>query len=117
MLWLTRPQSLSGYVPIATAAWLIAQSGLTRAKASGLALLVVFLAAYQALLFVINDLIDFKKDKASASHMPMPSGIVSRWCACALASLLGGVFFGSMIAAASDLTGLVIALSTIPPAI
>jgi 4-hydroxybenzoate polyprenyltransferase len=116
-VWLTRPQSLFSQVPIALAAWSVGRGGLAASEVPNVLLLVLFLMAFQAAMFVVNDLYDAHRDKISAPYMPIPSGVVSRRAAIAEAALLGTTFVGCIFALAQDSFGIVAVLITIPAAL
>src|SRR6266705_2789662 len=89
--WMMRPQSLFSQVPIALAAWSIGRGGLVATEIRHVLFLIVFLMAFQAAMFVVNDLYDADSDKVSAPYMPIPSGVVTRSAAILEATLLGAV--------------------------
>ncbi len=112
-----RPQSLFSQVPIALAAWSIGRGGLAASEIRHVLFLIVFLMAFQAAMFVVNDLHDADKDKVSAPYMPIPSGVVTRSAAILEATLLGAVFVGSTFFVARDSFGILCVLATIPAAL
>jgi 4-hydroxybenzoate polyprenyltransferase len=117
MFWLTRPQSFFSQVPIALAAWSLGAGGFVAGELGKVLLLVVFLMAFQAVMFVVNDIYDAEKDRISAPYMPIPSGIVTRNLAIAEAALLGLIFIGSFFAISHDWFAVVAVLVTIPAAL
>lgn len=117
VFWLTRPQSFFSQAPIALAAWSLGAGGLRAADLSKLLLLVVFLMAFQAVMFVVNDIYDAETDRISAPYMPIPSGLVTRNLAMAEAALLGAIFIGSFFAISHDWFAVIAVLVTIPAAL
>jgi len=115
--WLTRPQSFFSQVPIALAAWSVGSGGLDSEQIPRILLLVLFLMAFQAVMFVVNDIYDADKDRISAPYMPIPSGLVTRKVAIAEALLLGAIFFGSFFTIAQDWFAVIAVLITIPAAL
>jgi 4-hydroxybenzoate polyprenyltransferase len=115
--WLTRPQTVFSQVPIALAAWSIGTGGLATSSAGSVAILILFLASFQAAMFVVNDIYDATRDKVSAPYMPLPSGVVSRLGAMVEAGVLGAVFLGCIIALSQDLVAIAAVLITIPLAL
>src|ERR1051325_2975186 len=115
--WLTRPQSFFSQVPIALAAWSLGSGGLVASQIPKVLFLVLFLIAFQAVMFVVNDIYDAEKDRISASYMPIPSGLVTLNLAIAESVLLGVIFIGSFVAIAQDWFAILAVLITIPPAL
>ena len=117
LLWLTRPQSFFSQLPIALAAWSLGSGGITAAQLGRVFLLVLFLMAFQAVMFVVNDIFDAEKDRISAPYMPLPSGVVTLNLALAEAFLLGVIFIGSFFAISRDWFTVFAVLITIPAAL
>jgi 4-hydroxybenzoate polyprenyltransferase len=116
MFWLCRPQTLFSKVPVSLAA-LYVGTLFPVAQLRDIVLVVILVSSYQALLFVVNDTMDASRDRVTAPHMPIPSGILSLKSSVVCAALLGSVFLISQIMLAVDLTGVLLSLSTIPPAL
>lgn len=111
-----RPQTAFSKVPMAAAAWSIGR-GERPTTVTEAAVLVAMLVAFQAVMWVVNDLLDAERDRTSAPYLPLPSGIVGRRHALGLAALLGAVFLGGLVTLAGRALDLALALAAVPAAL
>jgi 4-hydroxybenzoate polyprenyltransferase len=114
--WLTRPHIAFSKVPMAAAGWFLGRGDQPTSTAD-LLTLIVLLSSMQMLMFVVNDIQDAERDRLSAPHLPIASGMVPRPAALLLAALLATTFMATAVILARDIWLTATVLATIPAAL